>query len=115
VHLTGQVSLRFADQGRITAAVERLRAETPGSLGGIAVTGVDDLSEGGDGLPPTDGLRFRLADGARVVVRPSGTEPKVKAYLEVVRPVSGDDVVAAVAAAAQVRSRLADGVRAALT
>ncbi|RKS71520.1 phosphomannomutase [Motilibacter peucedani] len=114
VHLTGQVSLRFTDLSRIGAAVERLRAEPPESLGGLTVTGVDDLSRGVDGLPPTDGLRFRLQDGARVIVRPSGTEPKVKAYLEVVRPVEGDDVAAAVAAATEVRSRLADGVRALL-
>jgi phosphomannomutase len=52
------------------------------------VESADDLAEGGDGLPPTDGLRYRLSGGARVVVRPSGTEPKLKCYLEVVVPVS---------------------------
>ena len=51
---------------------------------------VDDLSEGIGGLPPTDGLRYRLAEGGRVVVRPSGTEPKLKCYLEVVVPVDAD-------------------------
>jgi phosphomannomutase len=48
---------------------------------------VDDLAAGTADLPPTDGLRYRLAEGARVIVRPSGTEPKLKAYLEVVVPV----------------------------
>jgi phosphomannomutase len=48
---------------------------------------VDDLAEGGLGLPPTDGLRYRLGKEARVVIRPSGTEPKLKCYLEVVMPV----------------------------
>jgi phosphomannomutase len=60
-------------------------------LGGLGVVQVDDLAAGGAGLPPTDGLRFRLADRARVVVRPSGTEPKLKCYLEVVVPVEHDD------------------------
>ncbi|MFD0889783.1 phospho-sugar mutase, partial [Streptosporangium algeriense] len=50
---------------------------------------VDDLGAGLDGLPPTEGLRYRLSGGARVVVRPSGTEPKLKCYLEVVVPVEG--------------------------
>jgi phosphomannomutase len=57
------------------------------TLGGLDVLAVDDLSLGSDVLPPTDGLRYRLADGARVIVRPSGTEPKIKCYLEVVVPV----------------------------
>ena len=48
---------------------------------------VDDLTQPADGLPATEGLRFRLAGNGRVVVRPSGTEPKVKCYLEVVVPV----------------------------
>ena len=59
----------------------------PTSLGGLAVEGVDDLSLGSKHLPPTIGLRFRLADNGRVIVRPSGTEPKIKCYLEVVVPV----------------------------
>lgn len=55
----------------------------------------DDLSTGIGGLPPTEGMRYRLDGGARVVVRPSGTEPKLKCYLEVVEPVQGGDVGAA--------------------
>jgi phosphomannomutase len=50
---------------------------------------MDDLETGIDGLPPTDGLRFTLPD-ARVIIRPSGTESKLKCYLQVVVPVSGD-------------------------
>ena len=61
-------------------------------------------------LPPTDGLRYRLADGARVIVRPSGTEPKLKCYLEVVVPVDPDDGVdaARIAAAGRLDALRAD-------
>ena len=73
--------------------MERLRATPPTTLGGLAVERVEDLSEGSAELPPTDGLRYTLAEGARVIVRPSGTEPKVKCYLEVVVPVGDEDGV----------------------
>ena len=75
------------DVAAIPAVVDRLRDHPPASLGGLDVLGVDDLSLGSEHVPPTVGLRFRLADDARVVVRPSGTEPKIKCYLEVVVPV----------------------------
>jgi phosphomannomutase len=87
LHATDQVSVRVADLDLIPAAMARLRQHPPTSLGGLDVLAVDDLSAGSGGLPPTEGLRYRLADGARVIVRPSGTEPKVKCYLEVVVPV----------------------------
>jgi phosphomannomutase len=67
----------------------RLRADPPTAIGGRDVVRMDDLEKGADGLPPTDGLRFTLND-ARVIIRPSGTEPKLKCYLQVVVPVSGD-------------------------
>jgi len=56
------------------------------------VQAAEDLLAPGGPLPPTDGLRYSLQGQARVVVRPSGTEPKVKCYLEVVEPVTGGDV-----------------------
>jgi phosphomannomutase len=87
LHATDQVSVRVADLSLITAAMDRLRASPPTQLGGLSVERVDDLALGSADLPPTDGLRFHLADGARVVIRPSGTEPKLKCYLEVVVPV----------------------------
>ncbi|WP_337191563.1 phospho-sugar mutase [Nocardioides flavescens] len=90
LHATDQVSVRVADLALIGQAMERLRTAPPSELGGLVVEGVDDLAAGSVDLPPTDGLRFRLADGARVVVRPSGTEPKLKAYLEVVVPVDAE-------------------------
>ena len=71
----------------------------PRTLAGAGVSDVADLSAGLDGLPPTDGVRILTADATRVIVRPSGTEPKVKCYLEVVVPVapdaSHDDLTAA--------------------
>jgi phosphomannomutase len=100
LHATDQLSARVEDLSLIAAAMGRLRATPPTSLGGHEVEQVDDLSGGSEQLPPTDGLRYHLSAGARVVVRPSGTEPKLKCYLEVVIPVAGEDVAAARAQAA---------------
>ncbi|MFL6023451.1 MAG: phospho-sugar mutase [Marmoricola sp.] len=90
LHATDQLSVRFSDLSQIPATMARLRQQAPSTLGGLAVLEVEDLAEGSADLPPTDGLRFTLADHARVIVRPSGTEPKVKCYLEVVIPVEAD-------------------------
>ncbi|MEW2182171.1 phospho-sugar mutase [Streptomyces cellulosae] len=87
LHATDQLSVRVKDLGLIAAAMRRLREQPPTELAGLRITKAEDLSEGTDKLPPTDGLRYTL-DGARVVVRPSGTEPKLKCYLEVVIPVA---------------------------
>ncbi|WP_171896945.1 phospho-sugar mutase [Nocardioides marmotae] len=93
LHATDQLSVRVTDLAEIGAAMQRLRATPPAELGGFAVERVDDLSTGSADLPPTEGLRYHLAGGARVVVRPSGTEPKLKCYLEVVVPVDPEDGV----------------------
>jgi len=87
VHATDQLSVRVDDLTLIAAALQRLRSAPPVELGGLAVTSVEDLALGGAGLPPTEGLRLRLESDARVVIRPSGTEPKLKCYLEAVVPV----------------------------
>lgn len=100
LHATDQLSVRVQRPDQIEESMTRLRDWPPDALGGLEVEHVDDLAAGGDGLPPTDGLRYRLADGARVVVRPSGTEPKVKCYLEVVIPVDPDGGVDAARIAA---------------
>jgi phosphomannomutase len=104
VHATGQLSFRVDDLAVISDAMARLREAPPKELAGRAVTAVEDLAAGLGGLPPTDGLRLRLdpapggseapGSSARVVVRPSGTEPKLKCYLEIVAPVgpAGDAV-----------------------
>jgi phosphomannomutase len=95
LHATDQLSVRVDDLSLIEDAMARLRAEPPTRLGGRAVENSVDLATGSADLPPTDGLRYTLADGGRVVVRPSGTEPKLKAYLEVVVPVADGDVATA--------------------
>ncbi|MET8136098.1 phospho-sugar mutase [Streptomyces sp. NPDC005251] len=101
LHATDQLSVRVEDLSVIANAMRRLRERPPAELAGLAVTKAEDLNEGTDRLPPTDGLRYTL-DGARVIVRPSGTEPKLKCYLEVVLPVGGHaDLAAAHARAAE--------------
>ncbi|MFG2996354.1 phospho-sugar mutase [Streptomyces sp. NPDC048340] len=98
LHATDQLSVRVSDLSVIASAMAALRAEPPVSLAGLRVVSGEDLSVGSAALPPTDGLRYYL-DGdykARVIVRPSGTEPKLKCYLEVVVPVAeASDLAAA--------------------
>ncbi|OLT54379.1 phosphomannomutase [Cellulosimicrobium sp. CUA-896] len=118
LHVSDQLSARFDDLDRIGATMAHLRETPPRTLAGAGVTEVADLSVGIDGLPPTDGVRILTADGTRVVVRPSGTEPKVKCYLEVVVPVevdaSHDDLTAARAFARDRLDRVAVDMRRAL-
>ena len=89
VYATDSFSVRVPDLALMPALMQRLRSAPPHTVAGAAVTQLDDLAEGDGGLPPTDGLRFFLADRSRVIVRPSGTEPKVKVYLEAIEPVAG--------------------------
>ena len=110
VHATDQVSVRVSDLARIDAVMAALRAQPPVTVAGVAVVGFDDLSSPTDGLPPTDGLRFSLADDSRIVVRPSGTEPKVKSYLQAVVPVVDQDLDEARRIAAARLRAMADDV-----
>ncbi|MFE3325274.1 phospho-sugar mutase [Streptomyces sp. NPDC059176] len=90
LHATDQLSVRVEDLGVIADAMRRLREQPPTVLAGLHVTSAEDLTKGSDQLPPTDGLRYYLKGeyAARVIVRPSGTEPKLKCYLEIVVPVA---------------------------
>jgi len=87
LHATSQLSVRVEDLSIIARAMQTLRTSPPSSLGGLAVTSVDDLADGYHGLPPTDGIRLGLDGDTRIIARPSGTEPKLKCYIEVVVPV----------------------------
>ncbi|GAA4165736.1 phospho-sugar mutase [Gryllotalpicola daejeonensis] len=95
---SGQISLRVTDLSERGRIMDRLRAEPPRTLGEVAVTSFDDLATGTvPGLPVDNILRILTADGSRVMIRPSGTEPKLKVYLDV-RGDSGADASAKLAA-----------------
>ena len=83
-HGTEQISIRVTDLSSITRLLARLRTNPPREIAGRVVESIDDLAAPKDGLPPTDGLRIWLAGGIRIIVRPSGTEAKLKCYIEVV-------------------------------
>lgn len=79
---SAQISIRVADLAEIPAAMARLRADPPTAVAGIPVTRLDDFAVGVADYPASDILRLELAGGGRVIVRPSGTEPKLKCYLD---------------------------------
>ncbi len=118
LHATSAVSVRITDTGQLSSIMRMLRAEPPTRIGDAAVVDVRDLAAGPSikdtikdskvaALPASDVLIFRLADGGRVVVRPSGTEPKIKIYLEVTVPVDPSaDATALAAARSQADARL---------
>ncbi len=83
-HGTEQISIRVADMTFITRLLAGLRQNPPAQIAGRLVEGIDDLAAPTDGLPPTDGLRIWLSGGIRIIVRPSGTEAKMKCYIEVI-------------------------------
>ncbi len=95
VYATDSFSVRVSDLAQIPPVMDRLRSDPPGTVAGLAVTRIDDLGQGDGGLPPTEGLRLFLADESRIIVRPSGTEPKIKVYLEVIEPVDGPEALPA--------------------
>lgn len=87
LHASDQLSIRVADLGLLDAMMNRLRVNPPEAFGGSAVEVFTDLAEGSEALPPTDGLLYLTRDQSRVIIRPSGTEPKLKCYLEVIQAV----------------------------
>ena len=119
---TSQLSLRVTELSERDVMMARLRAEAPVALAGAEVTTVQDLAEGSaetTGLPATDGVLLATVDDARVIVRPSGTEPKLKCYIEVREevPVGADEAAlgAVRAAAREHLEQITTDMRAALT
>jgi phosphomannomutase len=110
LHATDQLSARVDDLSLIAASMRRLRERPPTALAGLTVARAEDLATGPNGLPPTDGLRYTLTGDhdARVIVRPSGTEPKIKCYLEAVIPVAD---ASALPAAKETAARLLDALK----
>jgi phosphomannomutase len=95
--VTEQVSLTrpgAAGMAEIKDAMTKFRSAPPRELAGHAIEQVVDLSRGEGGLPPSDVLVFKLAGGRRVIMRPSGTEPKLKSYYEVRAEVGAGESIA---------------------
>ena len=88
LHVSSPLTFRVEEIEQIANGMARLRAQPPSVLAGSPVVEVSDLSQGYRGLPPTDGVLVLTEAGDRVIARPSGTEPKLKCYLEVILPVT---------------------------
>ncbi|MFA0520823.1 phospho-sugar mutase, partial [Vibrio sp. 10N.222.55.E8] len=99
VHTNAQRSIALAPDSPSIGS--KLRAEQPKKIGGMAISVIEDLQSslrfivGGNTetihLPTSDVLIYHLADGSRIIVRPSGTEPKVKVYYETVTKYEGTE------------------------
>jgi len=100
-YASGQISLRVDDLSDIGRMMSTLRANPPAAVGSTAVESIDDFIEGFGSYPAGDILRLHLAGGARVIVRPSGTEPKLKVYIDA-SSIDGDASERQAAAAAVV-------------
>jgi len=79
---SSQITIKLGDQGTNTSLAEQLRSTQPGAFGTRSITQVDDFLQGVGEFPREDILRYYLEDGSRVIIRPSGTEPKLKIYLD---------------------------------
>ena len=83
-HATEQISIRVSDLALISTLMKKLRTQTIAEVAGFKVLSKDDLAKPSKSLPATDGMRFNLEKKIRIIIRPSGTEPKIKCYIEVV-------------------------------
>lgn len=83
-HATEQISIRVNDLSTISNLMKKLRNNPLSDIAGFKLLAMDDLAIPTNSLPPTDGIRFTLEQNIRIIIRPSGTEPKIKCYIEVV-------------------------------
>ncbi|MFJ4046716.1 phospho-sugar mutase [Microbacterium sp. NPDC089987] len=104
---SGQVPVRVDDLALIGATMAAMRAQPPAAFGARSVASAEDLAAGAAGVPVGDVLRYRLDDGSRVIVRPSGTEPKLKVYIDARGDSSADAAAAVTDLEAAVRDLLA--------
>jgi phosphomannomutase len=81
-YASSQISIRVTDLGEIARVMSELRADPPAAIGGVTVTQMDDFALGFGVFPASDILRIWLEGGSRIIVRPSGTEPKLKIYID---------------------------------
>jgi phosphomannomutase len=100
-YASSQISIRVDDLATITALTDGLRQRPPATIGSHRVDRVDDFRDGFGAFPAGDILRYWLSDGSRVIVRPSGTEPKLKVYIDA-SSTDGDAVARRAAAEAAV-------------
>ncbi|MGC5615648.1 phospho-sugar mutase [Georgenia sp. Z1491] len=114
VHVTAPLTVRVTDLSLISRAMTQVREQPPTDLAGSPVVVSLDLVHGSRDLPPTDGVVWETEVGDRVVVRPSGTEPKLKCYLEVVVGVGQAGLAAAREAADLRMAALREDVAAAI-
>lgn len=87
IHRESLTNLAFKDTPeslkKIDSLMQKLRKRPPSQIGDVLVSSLEDFSNGSMPLPKSDVLRFWLSDGSKLVIRPSGTEPKIKIYAEV--------------------------------
>ena len=89
-HRTESISIRVANIAETQETLHKIRTNPPATIAGYGIIKLDDLLTPTDGLLPTNGLRLWLADNIRIIIRPSGTEPKLKCYIESVRPTGSE-------------------------
>jgi phosphomannomutase len=103
---SGQITIRRDHSDTVAPLTDQLRASVPARMGEHDVVATDDFLNGIDGFPEDNILRYYLSDGSRVIVRPSGTEPKVKVYLDTAGETRTDAEVALAALEGAVRGLL---------
>lgn len=101
LHASNLISIRVEEASHIQAMMERLRTQPPAHFDGSPIAEMADLSVGSADLPATEGMAYWSDNGTRVIIRPSGTEPKLKCYLEVVIPVASTELLGAAQIEAQ--------------